>query len=476
MSLFPNENLQSNGNYFKPGYIIEHEYGSYHFISGDKDITLYQIFDYNNFYSPVTVTHTTDENEEITGWLYAGKINDWNCHGWEPSVPYDSYLHNYNSYPLHLFVVNDPNPSGSKQSEAESRAYTPFTKEINVTYTAEAKLCNGWNLVGNPFHAYLDFDKFAKTTAEYTSPNNEKISDNTYIVYNADGFGSREDGDYGDGFSYYVASGSNNGAYASRYLHSHQGFFVKMGSNETLTFSEDMTVLRKDIGTSGSYRDDSRPAYPLVNLFLTSDKGCSDVCVVEFNRPEWGGATKLRDMYSGNGLFYAAHDDGNYAALFATPEAERIPLKFEAKDETGDTYTLSWNTANGDFNKLYLVDNMTGVKFDMLRNSSYSFQGKKSDYWSRFHITFGVTDINEHDEDDDGNTTGSTFAFYDGTQWVIAGGGTLEMIDLQGRILYSTTLGRNGQARINLPKVATGMYLLKMTNDLETKVQKVIVG
>ena len=141
MSLFPNEDLQQyGGHHFKPGYIIDHEPGSYHFISGDKDITLYQIFDYNNSYSPVTVTHTTDDNEEITGCLYVGKITDtetntdWNCHGWEPYDPYDPYLHNYNSYPLHLFVVNDPNPSGSKQSETESRAYEPFTKEISVTH------------------------------------------------------------------------------------------------------------------------------------------------------------------------------------------------------------------------------------------------------------------------------------------------------------------------------------------------------
>ena len=362
---------------------------------------------------------------------------------------------------------------------------TNTNKTIGVTcstYPNTVPLETGWNLVGNPFHAYLDFDKFAKTTAEYTSPNNEKISDNTYIVYNADGFGSHEDGDYGDGFSYYVASGSNNGAYASRYLHPHQGFFVKMGSNETLTFSEDMTVLRKDIGTSdGFYRGgDERPAYPLVNLFLSSAKGCSDVCVVEFNRPEWGGATKLRDMYSGNGLFYAAHDNGNYAALFATPEAERIPLKFEAKDEAGDTYTIHWNTQNGDFHKLYLVDNITGVQYDMLRNSSYSFSGKKDDYWTRFYITFDVTGIEEEEEEDDDTTgTASTsFAFFDGSQWVVTNDGhgtaTLDLIDLQGRVLHSTTLAE-GQARIGLPDVAKGMYLMRMTNQNGMFVQKIVV-
>ena len=463
MSLFPNNGFQPGGNYLE--YVP-----SYSFTSGNKEIDLYQIFDNH---SPITVTHTTDDNQEITGNLYAGKITGWNCHGWEQ----DSYLDEYSSYPLHLFVVNDPNPSGSKQSEAESRDYTPFEKTISVTHTKDAKLCNGWNLVGNPFHAYLDFETF--------QGENNSI-ENYYIVYNADGFGDT-DNNYGDGFSYYVAEGSENGAYASQYLHPHQGFFVNVKAPQddkatppALNFSEEHTVLRSAIGTSGSYRGEERHAYPLVNLFLKSDKGCSDVCVVELNRPEWGGATKLRDMYTGNGLFYAFHDNKNYAALFATPDAERIPLKFEPKDTAGDTYTLSWNTANGEFSKLILVDNLTGVQYDMLRNSSYSFSGKKGDYYSRFYITFDVTGIEEEEEEDDDTTgTASTsFAFFDGSEWVVTnsshGTAQLDFIDLQGRVLHSTTLAE-GQARIGLPDVAKGMYLMRLNSNNGTKVQKIIV-
>lgn len=467
MSLFPH-------NGFYPG-TPSLSYDCYNFTSGDKEIALYQIFNNN---SPVTVTHTTDDNQEITGNLYAGKITGWNCHGWEPDLNSDyPYLDSDNSYPLHLFVVDDPNPSGSKQSETETRDYTPFTKEISVTHTKDAKLCNGWNLVGNPFHAYLDFETF--------QGENNSI-ENYYIVYNADGFGDT-DNNYGDGFSYYVAEGSENGAYASQYLHPHQGFFVNVKAPQddkatppALNFSEEHTVLRSAIGTSGSYRGEERHAYPLVNLFLKSDKGCSDVCVVELNRPEWGGATKLRDMYTGNGLFYAFHDNKNYAALFATPDAERIPLKFEPKDTAGDTYTLSWNTANGEFSKLILVDNLTGVQYDMLRNSSYSFSGKKGDYYSRFYITFDVTGIEEEEEEDDDTTgTASTsFAFFDGSEWVVTnsshGTAQLDLIDLQGRVLHSATLAE-GQARIGLPDVAKGMYLLRLNSNNGTKVQKIIV-
>ena len=353
------------------------------------------------------------------------------------------------------------------------------TKTIDVTYTENyMDFCEGWNLVGNPFHAYLDFDVLC-----HSNPN--VIKDKRYIVYNSNGYGSNQQdgnsGNYGNGFSYYVYNGSTGGAYANRYLHPHQGFFVRVDKNNTLTFKDMYTVPRSQIDTSGNYRDDSRPAYPLVNLFLASAKGCSDVCVVEFNRPEWGGATKMREMHTGNGLFYAAHDDDNYAALFATPDVERIPLKFEPKDKDGDTYTIHWNTQNGDFHKLILVDNITGVQYDMLRNSSYSFSGKKGDYWSRFYITFEVTGLDEEQDEDDDASTGSastTFAFFDGSQWVVTNDGhgtaTLDLIDLQGRVLHSTTLAE-GQARIDLPDVAKGMYLMRMTNQKGVFVQKIVV-
>ena len=437
-----------------------------------KTIELYEIFFENQ---PVKVTHTPDGGAPIENTtLYAGRIKKegayWNCHFWNEESP------------LHLFVVEEQQKSNNDapmaKSNPETRDFTDIEKSIAVTYNRnELRLCEGWNLVGNPFHSYLDFNEFCK--------DNPGVN-NTYIVYNSDRYGSTNtdptSGSHGNGFTYYVNNGSIGGAYAHRHLHPHQGFFVRVKANQTLTFKESHASLRKDLyetTNDGSYRDDFRPTYPLVNLFLSSDKGCSDVCVVEFNRPEWGGASKLRDMYSGNGMFYATHDDANYAALFATPDVNRIPIKFEAKDEAGDNYTISWNTKNGDFNKLYLVDNITGVQYDMLRNSSYSFRGKKTDYWSRFYITFDLSSMDVDEQtDDDTNSGNNQFAFFDGSQWVVTNNGNgsaqLDFIDMLGRVLHSTTLSE-GQTRISLPNIAKGLYLLRMTNQNGMFVQKIVV-
>ena len=138
---------------------------------------------------------------------------------------------------------------------------------------------------------------------------------------------------------------------------------------------------------------------------------------------------------------------------------------FEAKEN--DIYTIKWNTANGDFHSMYLIDNITGVRYDMLANDSYTFQGHVGDYPSRFYITFSVTDVEENEAD-------NTFVFFDGSQWVVTGEGQLEFIDLQGRVLWKKPV-YGGQSRVGLPDVACGMYLFRLTNGTETKVQKVIV-
>lgn len=353
------------------------------------------------------------------------------------------------------FMQSHGNLNGNEQS-------------INLTKTAASKL-PGWNLVGNPFHGYLDFDLLAKgenldvlSDEYYGNPDENKVF---YVVYDADKY---TNGDASTAFRYYPVNGSKGGDYAERFLHPHQGFYVKAKNAGALKFDENMLVDRKYIAAQNeeSHLRDERPAYPLVNLYLSSDKGCADVTVIEFERPEWGGATKLKELRVGDGVFYAQHDDTHFAALFAQQGVERVPLWFEAKDD--DIFTIKWNTANGNFHSMYLIDNKAGVQYDMLRNDTYTFEGHKGDYPSRFYIVFNVTDVPEHTEDD-------SFVFFDGSQWVVTGEGDLEFIDLQGQVLWKSQV-HGGQSRVSVPVVACGMYMFRLINGKETKVQKVVVN
>jgi hypothetical protein len=334
--------------------------------------------------------------------------------------------------------------------------------EQSIYLTKKSKILSGWNLVGNPYHAYLDFNELAKENGDVLD---QKDGNAFYVVYDADNYES-------DAYVYYPMTGSEGGAYAGQFLHPHQGFYVQAKSEGNLKFNEDMTVTRQSLDLNngefdGHFRD-WKPKYPLLNMYLSSENGCSDVTVVEFERPEWGGARKLKELRMGDGIFYAQHEDAHYAALFVKNGAERVPLWFEAMDD--DVFTIRWEKVNGDFHSLYLVDNMTGVRYDMIQNDTYTFQGHKGDYPSRFYITFSVTDVEELENDTD-----NSFAFFDGSQWVVTGSGELELIDLQGRILSRMRVN-GGQSRVSIPNVASGLYLIRLTNGQETKIQKIIVN
>lgn len=340
---------------------------------------------------------------------------------------------------------------GFLNAEDETR---DVTSTMYINYSAEEYSLNGfrgWNLVGNPYHAYLDFNQFA-------SPTTGNPLGSYYVIYDADGF----KGSPTSAYLYYPIGGSSGGEYADQYLHPHQGFFV-YSNGGTLTFDEGMTVARDE--ATSAYRG-WKPNYPLVNLYLNSEKGCSDVTVIEFNRPEWGGATKQKALRNGNGSIYAYNDGVPYAALFAQDGVERVPVWFEADED--DVFTLTWKTANGDFNSLYLIDNLTGVRYDMLENDEYVFEGKVADYHSRFYITFNCFDVEENED------TETNIAFFDGSQWVVTGEGNIELIDLQGRVLWNSRLS-GGQSRVSVPNVAAGLYLFRLTNANETKVQKIII-
>ena len=338
-------------------------------------------------------------------------------------------------------------------------------QSIWLTLTSSSKL-KGWNLVGNPFHSYLDFDKVATGTNLNVLSDENYFSGNAdegafYVVYNADKY---QNNDASTAFRYYPVHGSKGGDYAERYLHPHQGFYVRAKAAGNLSFNEGMLVPRSEVEGESTFRDD-RPAYPLVNLYLSSDQGCADVTVIEFERPEWGGATKLKELRVGDGLFYAQHDNTHYAALFAQQGIDRVPVWFEAKED--DIFTMKWNTANADFHSMYLIDHITGIEYDMLRNDTYTFEGHKGDYPSRFLIVFSLTDVEEHNEI-------QTFVFFDGSQWIVTGDGQLDFVDPLGQVLMSKEV-HGGQSRVGVPDVAPGVYLFRLTNSEGTRIQKVIV-
>lgn len=296
----------------------------------------------------------------------------------------------------------------------------------------------GWNLVGNPYQAYLDIDVLGVDIFAYDADQNL--------------------------YAPYTKTASENPAIVSQYVHPHQAFFVYSANEEgSLTFTKEMATTEK---TPSSYFRGEKVNYPLVNIFAENERGNRDMTVIEFNRPEIGGVKEIQGLRNAN-FHIAAHLEGQgYGLLFAPEGTDRVPVRFYTNEN--DTFTLTWSTYNGDFSSLLLVDNMTGTITDMLRSDHYTFDATTDDYASRFYITFAVTDVEEYNEGD------NDFAWFDGSEWVINGKGTLDVVDVLGRTIYSTRL-TNDKNRVNLNNVAKGVYMLRVSQGTSTKVQKVVV-
>ena len=313
----------------------------------------------------------------------------------------------------------------------------------------------GYNLVGNPYQSYLNFNRFAAGNrgiwAEGTEP--------TYAVYD-DALG---------GYVQYKEGTSRGARVASGTLNMHQGFLVRTASASSITFNNTM---RTNDGTGVTFRED-QPAYPLINLKVTDNEGVNDFAVLELGRDTDAGAEKLRANDS-KGWLYLRYNDENYGILFRS-DADSQPLWFDATE--AGTYTLGWETANGEFEALTLVDNITGMRTDMLARDNYVFEADPEQYASRFKIVIGeYKDIDEYNED--GPSTGSgterTFAFMNNGTLVVNGEGSLEIMDVLGRVISVEDL-HDSQNMVPMPQGAAGMYVLRLTCDGVTQVQKIVV-
>jgi hypothetical protein len=395
----------------------------YHWINFKRNINSHHHYDEPHDSIPYIGMEQTEDAEQ--GNLIPGR-------GYMMAIDLDSYLNN--SGALNRGVVTMPlTVSGDPENDPAP------TKDW------------GSNLVGNPYQAYLNLAEVATQNgfAGYSQANG-------FYIYDAD------NGTYGP----YITNASVNPAIPSQYIHPHQAFFVVTNEPMTLTF-DDQTMATTTSNPTSYFRGEEQPRYPVVNLFAENRAGNRDMAVIELNRPELGGLRKVENLRNANFKISAHLGGQNYGLIFTPEGTEKVPVHFDASED--GVYTLTWSMYNGDFTSLRLVDNKTGVNYDMLANNSYTFEASADDYASRFYITYNVIGVDENV-----NEVGNSFAFFNGSEWVINGKGHLDVIDVTGRVLYAAQLNSD-QNRVNLDGVAKGVYLLRVIDNKVVRTQKIIV-
>lgn len=428
----------------------------------------YQFFDDQNHrgYFPSHKYSSTvqyDQNDSLSPLNYYG---DWDYFTYyEPQYQWINFKRNSQSHynmdtQVHFDYTNETYLVPGKgymlatAEETYLQCYGTLNNgDVSIPLTKSGEERKGINFLGNPYQSYLDFQEFAVNNAFIWGGNRNNAD---YIIMDEDC----------QGYLHYAVDASRNLYTAPRYLHPHQGFMVVTDNEGSAVFTNEM---RSATSQGSTFRGDEQPAYPLVNLLAYDENGNRDLTTIELGRPDKGGAYKRPDLRMSTGLIYAHYEDEDYSIVFTQPGITSIPIRFETVEDA--VYTMKWDTENGTFSYLHLIDNLLGVDIDCLRSDEYRFSSSINDYKSRFKLVFDYTGVEENDSDINPN---ETFAFCMGGNLVVNGEGNLEIIDIAGHVLSVTRIDGT-QSVVALPKVASGLYMLRLSSEKGVKVQKIII-
>ena len=218
-------------------------------------------------------------------------------------------------------------------------------------------------------------------------------------------------------------------------------FVVATGAGQSVTFST----------------AEPDAAVPTLALNVSRDSKVIDRAVVSFGQERALPKFQLNPSHT---KVYIPQESRDYAVVTAEEMGE-MPVNFKA--ESNGRYTLDFTAQAVTFNYLHLIDNKTGKDVDLLESPAYSFDALTTDYATRFKLVFAT-----------GNDNGDSFAFNSNGLWIISNEGeaTLQVVDVTGRILSSETISGSCSKAVS---AAPGVYMLRLINGDNMKVQKVVV-
>ena len=228
-------------------------------------------------------------------------------------------------------------------------------------------------------------------------------------------------------------------------------------TNASIEAMEGIFVEVSATGQTLTFTTEQQAKSPVLNLNLSNGRKVIDRAIVRF---DGGKQLSKLQFRQGSTKVYIPVEGHDYAVV-NSEEMGEMPVSFKA-EEYG-TYTFSFNAEEVSFAYLHLIDNLTGADIDLLETPSYSFEAKTTDYASRFKLVFAT-----------GNASDDNFAFFSNGSFVInnEGNAELQVIDLMGRIVKSESI--NGCANVSV-NGAAGVYMLRLVNGDNVKVQKVVV-
>ena len=295
-----------------------------------------------------------------------------------------------------------------------------FSGYNQIIYNEEKDLAN-FRLFGNPF---------------------------TYDIYMSDfdlDFYNDGENDFVSGY----AVVNNSGSYDYRTIEPikvGEGFFVKALSSTAIAYAP------------ASKRSENKSDNSL-NITATGNAGEDNVIINLAGKSE--GFNKLQNFNDAIATVYVAEDGKNYGIYNCDADVQEVELSFNA-NQMGN-YTISIEP-NGKFQTVTLVDRFTGIETNMLVED-YHFTAMSNVNTNRFIIKM----VNGQQ-----TTDNSHFVFQSGEDLIIDAEGTVQIIDVMGRVLVSDEVESTNN-RINVSGFQNGTYMVRVINGSEVKVEKVVI-
>lgn len=376
------------------------------------------VFGWYTISSPVADVNITDNTNLISNTYNLLRYNEtgrvWENYGNDAHNSFDNTLEEGRGY---LY----------RNSEDITLEYSGTINNNTVEYnvTNNGGELAGFNLIGNPYTH--DIYKGASGAVPNTGASGYVLASGFYTL--------TKEGEW-------HAGDDNEDA-----IKSGQGFLVKATTDGIITMSNVMTG-----GPSKS-----RANHDNIK-FIVENNQYSDVAYAVFDKGI--SLNKINHRNPNSPMLYIPQAGDKYALAMMSDETRAFNLNFKAMSM--GQYTLSLK-ANGEFDYIHIIDLLTGEDVDMLLEGKYTFIGTPSDSDNRFIVKLAYNSGNTSSIDE-------SFAYQSGSDIHVTGSGELQIFDVTGRMVMTTTV--NGAETINLS--VQGVYIFRLIGT-EIKTQKIVV-
>ena len=344
----------------------------------------------------------------------------------------DFHWYNYKDGTFSTFNLGQGYLYAKRNSTTIVSVGTPNNKAINFTLSAASELTpngndlNGFNLVGNPF---------------------------TFDICKGDG-----------------CAISNEFLEEGYYSLSTNGTWIAKNDSEPIRVDEGILVETIDSSADGKSLTIKRIPYKKtrkadndVIAITVSNELYEDVAYIKFGDSEGSGLRKIAHMNNDIQMVYIPKDGVNYAITNMDENIREIPVSFQAS--TMGKYTISIDATKRNNGNIYLLDNITGDKIDIL-NGDYTFIANASHDEERFTLLIS----------DNSGTGDEHFAFINSNNILIndiKGTASVQIFDVTGRQIIANEF--NGSACISAEALNDGIYIIRMIDDNGIKTQKIVI-